>query len=150
MKIPKLLYSCLFLVAASWATTTLSASPTLDFFFRQSDSSLPLAIAQSNTGKINSAHAFETSDRLYIAGSVRPFILSPSTHVDVQLIGQNGQILAEKKDGIVPAHPRTARGRNGSYSYVSSFPLGLVHRATGVRVVYRNNSHSKCPTPGKG
>jgi len=150
MKIPKPIYTCLLFVAASGAMTTLSAFPTLDSFFKQADSPLPVITAQGNTGKVSSSHAFETSDRLYVTGSVRPFFLSPFTHVDVQFIGRNGQILAEKKDGIVPAHPRTARSRNGSYSYVGSFPLGLAHQAAGVRAVYRNNAHSKCPMPVKG
>lgn len=120
----------------------LSACGSLDSYIRQADSSLPIQAIHSGTGQVMSFRAFETADRLYVAGATKGRFLNPSAHVDIQLIGNNGQIIAQEQDDIDLAHPRTTRGRHGPQSYVASFPLSEARQASRIRVTYHNESHS--------
>ena len=88
-----------------------------------------------------SFRAHETSARLYVAGIAKPFYLKTTTHVDVQLIGPGGNVIAEKQDDIDPVHPRTARSRGGHQSYVASFPLSEARHAARIRVIYHGEAH---------
>jgi hypothetical protein len=69
------------------AMTAVSACASLGSFFKQADSSLPIEVVHAGSGRITSFRTYETSDRLYVAGSARPFFLKRTTHMDVQLIG---------------------------------------------------------------
>jgi hypothetical protein len=111
---------------------------------KQADSTLPIEAIHSGSGAIMSFRAHETSDRLYVAGSAKPHQLIRPTHVDIQLVGSDGRVLAEKTDDLdSPTHPRTARGRSGSQSYVASFPLSEARQAAKIRVIYHGDAHSE-------
>jgi hypothetical protein len=134
-------------VIASLASITGCASS--DGFFRQADSPLPIEISDATGGKIASTRAFETKDRLYVAGSMRRSIGHQpplAAHVDIQLLDESGRILAEKQDDIDSSgHPRTAGGRSRASSYVASFPLDLARRASSIRVTYHLEQHADSP-----
>ena len=55
---------------------SLSACSSLDTWFKQADSPLPIEVQHSGGGEILSFRAHETSDRLYVAGSARRHKLS--------------------------------------------------------------------------
>lgn len=118
-------------------------------FFRNADSPLPIKTLDATGGQIASTRAFETSDRLYVAGSMRrssghqPPL---AAHVDIQLVDEGGRILAEKQDDIDSSgHPRTASGRSRASSYVASFPLDLARQAGSIRVSYHLAQHADSP-----
>jgi hypothetical protein len=148
MKFQKLSYSstfsCLLFAAAGAATTTLSACPSFGSFFRQADSALPIEVHHSGSGQIMSFRAHETSDRLFIAGTAQRHPLIEWAHVDIQLIGPAGNVIAEKRDDINPLRPRHGGGKRYSDTYVASFPLNEARQAATIRVIYRNGAHSKC------
>jgi hypothetical protein len=129
------------LILTSAALNVLSACGSLDSHIRRADSPLPIEAIHSGTGQVVSFRAFETIDRLYVAGTTRGRFLNPYAHVDIQLIGNNGQIIEQEQDDIDLAHPRTARGRHGLRPYVASFPLSEARKATRIRVTYHNESH---------
>lgn len=123
--------------------TAVSACASLGSFFKQADSALPIEVVNAGSGQIRSFRAHETSDRLYVAGTAKPFFLKETTHVDVQLIGPAGNVIAEERDDIDRVHPRTARARHGYHSYVASFPLGEARRALKIRVIYHGDAHRR-------
>lgn len=108
-------------------------------------SPLPLETVDTTHGHIESTRAFETRDALYVAGSMHKPLghhLPATAHVDVQLIGRDGRVLAEKQDDITPQHPRLSGARGGKHSYVVSFPLATAREAKKIRVSYHLvNSH---------
>jgi hypothetical protein len=134
-------------VVASLAAITGCAST--DGFFRQADSPLPIEISDATGGKFASTRAFETSDRLYVAGSMRRSIGHQppvAAHVDIKLLDKNGNVLAEKQDDIDSlGHPRTAQGKSRTSSYVASFPLDLARQASSIRVSYHLEQHTDSP-----
>jgi hypothetical protein len=124
--------------------TGMNACASVSSFFPTTDSPLPIETLHATGGEIASARAFETSDRLYVAGSMRKRIgyhALSTAHVDVQLLDAQGRVLAEKQDDIDHAHPRTASGRIGNSTYVASFPLELARQAASIRVSYHLKSH---------
>lgn len=122
--------------------SSLAACASSGGWLKQKNSALPLEAAPANSGEVVSFRAFETDERLYVAGSAKPFRFRTGTHVDVQLLDRQGQVIAERRDDIVPAHPRTAHGRGGRYSYVASFPLDVARNAAKVRIVCHAEHHS--------
>jgi len=68
-------------------------------------------------------------------------ILKSTTHVDIQLIGPAGNVIAEKQDDIDRVHPGTSRSRGGHHSYAASFPLSEAHQAARIRVIYHGDAH---------
>lgn len=134
------------LVKAGLAVTALAALPACasSSWTRQANSGLPIEAVHSPSGVIMSFQAHETSDRLYVAGRAKPHQLLQPMHVDIQLIGADGRLLAEKTDSLDgPRHPRTGSGRHGHRSYVASFPLSEARQAVKIRVVYHAGPHSK-------
>lgn len=129
-------------IIAGVTAGVLSACGSLDSYIRQADSALPIDAIHSGTGRVMSFRAFETADRLYVAGTTKGRFRNPSAHVDIQLIGKNGQIIAQEQDDIDFAHPRTTQGRHGRQSYVASFPLSEARQASKIRVTYHSESHS--------
>ena len=123
------------------AMTTVFACASPGSFFKQADSALPIEVVHAGSGQIMSFRAYETSDRLYVAGIAKPFYLKSTTHVDVQLIGPAGNVIAEKQDDIDRMHPRTSRSRGGQHSYAASFPLSEAHQAARIRVIYHGDAH---------
>jgi hypothetical protein len=139
---PSALNGLLKIIVTLMAMAALSACASPGFF-KQADSPLPIEVLHTGSGQIMSFRAHETSDRLYVAGIARPFYLKSTTHVDVQLIGPAGNVVAEKQDDIDRVHPRTERSRGGHYSYVASFPLSEGRHAARIRVIYHGDAHSK-------
>jgi hypothetical protein len=123
------------------AMTAVFACASPGSFFKQADSPLPIEVVHAGSGQIMSFRAHETSDRLYVAGIAKPFYLKSTTHVDVQLIGPAGNVIAEKQDDIDRVHPRTSRSRGGHHSYAASFPLSEAHQAARIRVIYHGDAH---------
>jgi hypothetical protein len=123
-------------------------------FFHNADSPLLIKTLDAIGGEIVSTRAFETTNRLYVAGSMRRSIglRAPlGAHVDIQLLDKNGHILAEKQDEIdSPAHPRAAGGRSHRHrsSYVASFPLDLARQAASIRVSYHPEQHAASRSTG--
>lgn len=112
---------------------------------------MPIQTIDATGGEITSTRAFEASDRLYVAGSMRKggvYHKPAAAHVDVQLLDAGGNILAEDQDDIDSAHPRTAHGRSGRSSYVASFPLEVARQAVSIRVSYHPESHASVPSTG--
>lgn len=106
---------------------------------KQGGSPLPMETIDTTHGHIESTRAFETKDALYVAGTMHkpPGHQLPKTaHVDVELIGANGRVLAEKHDKLSPSHPRLSGGQGRKHSYVVSFPLETARQAVKIRVRY--------------
>lgn len=149
MKTHTLLYSIsllnvskLALVAALMASMTACAST--GSFFRQADSPLSIQTLGSTEDQMSNPRAFETTDRLYVAGGINKRIGLPATaHVDVQLVDANGSVIAEKQDALnVPdRHPRTAAHRFSRPTYVASFPLSEARQASKIVVRYHRTPH---------
>jgi hypothetical protein len=123
----------------------ITACSSIGISSRTQDSPLPITVTHANSGSVASARAFETSDRLYVSGQVqhfRGYHLSASAHVDIQLIGKDGRVLAEKQDDIdLTAHPQTVAGSSRRASYVASFPMEQARQASTIRVTYHMESH---------
>jgi hypothetical protein len=121
-----------------------TACASVSSFFKSADSSLPIETVDASSGQIVSARAFETSDRLYVAGQMQKlfgYTVPPAAHVDIQLINGDRGIIAEKQDSIREVSPREQNARNRLYSYVASFPLEIARQATSIRVTYSPFSH---------
>jgi hypothetical protein len=119
----------------------LQACVSPSSFLRQANSSLPLEVIHGGSGQIMSFRTHETSDRLYITGTATSPFLKSTTHVDVQLIGPGGDVIAEKQDNIGPVHTRAGWSRSGRHSYVASFLLSDAHQAARIRVIYHGGAH---------
>ena len=126
------------------AVITLASLPACasSSWIKQGDSGLPIEAVHSGSGTIMSFRVHETSDRLYVTGLAKPHQLMQPMHVDIQLVGAGGRVIAEKTDGInSPHHPRSASGSRGHRSYVASFPLSDARQAVKIRVVYHKGDH---------
>ncbi len=122
--------------------TALSACAS-NALVKHRDSHLPIETLPSGAGSILSVRTHESADRLYVAGHARPHQLLRPAHVDIQLIGAHGRILAEIKDELnSPKHPRGTHARSGRHSYVASFPLSEACQAVKIRVNYHSGKHS--------
>lgn len=106
---------------------------------KQGASPLPLETIDTTHGHIETTRAFETKDALYVTGTMHKppgHHLPKAAHVDVELIGANGRVLAEKQDNISPKHPRLSGSQGRKHSYVVSFPLETARQAVKIRVRY--------------
>jgi hypothetical protein len=111
----------------AFAVFGFTACASVSSFSRSADSLLPIETVDASSGRIVSARAFETSDKLYVAGEMQKLFgynIPPAAHVDIQLINGDRGIIAEKQDSIREISPREQNARNRLYSYVASFPLG--------------------------
>lgn len=136
-------YRFLTISLAALVLMTLSACASVDLFANR-PSSLALETIDATHGSIASTRAFESRERLYVTGHMKKSMgkhIPVSAHVDVQLIGKDGRILAEEQDDIEPVHPRNVKAQSGRYSYVASFPLELAQQASKVRVSYHLDPH---------
>ena len=112
--------------------------------FKTTTSLLPIETIDATGGKVTGERAFESSDRLYVSGHIKKTFGSHvpySAHVDVQLIGNTGRVIAEKEDDIEPSHPKTGGGSD-HISYVASFPISEARQATKIVVRYHLNRAS--------
>lgn len=113
----------------------------MDTWLKRADSPLPIEVRHSGSGRILGFRAHETSDRLYVAGSARKQKLSNSAHVDIQLIGSSGNVVAEDRSDIKPMRPAHGGGKRFTDSCVVSFPLSEARKAVKIRVTYHGASH---------
>ena len=109
---------------------------------QNSPSSLPVKTVGAESGKVFSARAFESAERLYIAGQAKPHRFRTATHIDVQLIAADGRTVSEKMDEIEPVNPRTRHTRGGQVAYVVSFPIHEARQAKWIRVSFHDERHS--------
>jgi hypothetical protein len=94
-----------------------------------------------NVGAVSSVRVYEQGERFYVAGSARPTLTSGGHHVAIQLIGADGRVIAEDTEAIKLGHPRGSRSRQGSDSFVTSFPTATAHQAASVRVTFHSSGH---------
>jgi len=120
---------------------SLSACSSLNSQVKQADSLLPIEVLHSGGGQIMSFRAHETSERLYVSGSTRKHKLSNSAHVDIQLIGPSGKVIAEDQNDINSMRPRPGGGKRFTDCYVVSFPLSEARKAEKIRVIYHSSAH---------
>ncbi len=125
-----------FAGGAFLAVLTACASSSV----RTVDSSLPIEIHHAEGGQITGCRVFETSGRMYLAGGARKARPSEKAHVEVQLIGPSGEVLAEGRDAIGSVHPAHGGGKRFTDSFVVSFPPGAARQAVKIRVIYRGNT----------
>lgn len=131
-------------LAASISSAALAGCASLGNHFSNGSSPLPFETVHAAHGEIASTRAFETDEKLYVAGSVRKFHghhIPPDAHVDVALIGRDGRVIAEAHDEIDPRHPQHEQARGGRYAYVASFPLAQARQAAHIRVTYHLERH---------
>ena len=121
-----------FTLAGAFALTACAAARTS-----------PLAVQKvsSQIGSISGVRAHEQNGRLFVTGSARPSLASGGNHVDVQLIGADGRILAQETEPVKLGHPRGSRARHGGDSFVASFPLATARPAACVRVIFHSSAH---------
>jgi hypothetical protein len=125
-----------FLALASWPAYASSFSPLTGDFV------LSIEKIDSDSGTILSFRVHETSDRLYVAGRAKTHQLRRPMHVDIELIGRDGRVVAQRTDPLDSSyHPRVSSGRHGYQSYIASFPLSEARQAARIRVVYHENNH---------
>lgn len=132
-------------MAAAFVLATLSACSTFEGSQRVADSLLPIQIVDASGGVLSGVRAYETSNRLFVTGSVSRILgqdIPASAHVDVQLVAADGKILAEERDAIDSSHPRLSRARNRRTPFVVSFPLTKVSAAVRIIVRYHRTFHS--------
>lgn len=146
------LSSFLKVSVAAGLVATMTACAAISGPDRSQGSPLPINTSNTTGGFVASTRAFETSERLYVAGSLhrpRGYHFASAAHVDVQLLDQSGRILAEDQDDIdLIANPRTTGNRSRRSSYVVSFPLDLARRAASIRVSYHQQSHGELNSSG--
>ena len=146
MKILFTIQKILKLVKIGIAITTLASLSACASrsWIKQANSGLPIEAVHSGSGAIMTFWAHETSDRLYVAGLAKPHQLVQPMHVDIELIGADGRVIAEKTDRLnAPHHPRTSSGNLGHQSYVASFPLSETRQVAKIRVVYQTGQHGR-------
>ena len=125
----------------------ISGCSSIGDFTRTQQSPLQITVTHAKSGIVASAQAIETSERLYVSGQVQHFAgynLPVTAHVDIQLLGKNSRILAEKHDDIeLTRHPRTTALQGLRDGFVASFPIEQSRQAVGIHVIYHLESHAK-------
>lgn len=120
---------------------TSLASFTLTACASSQSNALPVQTTNGQVGSVSSVRVFEQGNKLFVAGSARPTLTSAGNHVDVQLIGADGRVVAEDTEAIKLGHPRGSRARHGSDTFVTSFPLDVARGASSVKVSFHSSSH---------
>lgn len=149
---PSWFSSALKILAIGFGLAALAACAVVGIPSRTKDSPLPITLTHASSGIVATARAFETSDRLYVSGQAqhfRGYHLPGSAHIDVQLVGKGGQVLAEEDDDIdLPTSSQTFAGNSRRANYVASFPLEQARQAVGIHVTYHLESHPDVTMPG--
>lgn len=104
---------------------------------------LPLEVVGSNTGALQAPRVFERDGRLFVSGRIARTTgthLHQAAHVDVQLLGPGGRVLAEQEYDIEAPHPRSF-GTKGRLAFQVSFPGNVAGDARKVRISYRPVGH---------
>jgi hypothetical protein len=106
-------------------------------------SSLPVRVG-SGQAALSSLRTHDQNGRVTVAGSARPVPGTSGNHVDIELLGADGRVVAQKTERIATGHPRGSRARHGSDSFVASFPAETSRQAASVRVSFHGGAHSDC------
>ena len=117
----------------------VTACASVSSIFKTTRSPLPIETIDSTGGKVAGTHAFESCDRLYVAGHIQKSFgrhIPYAAHVDVQLIGNTGRVIAEKEDDIEPSQPKAGSSMSGQISYVASFSISEARQAAKIVVRY--------------
>lgn len=133
------------IVCALAAPLVFAACTTAGPFRRTTASTLPVETTGSTGGAISAVHVHETSDRLYVSGSIRKSFgrhIPSAAHVDVQLIDHTGRVIAERQDDIDPVHPKISGGMAGRSSFVAGFPADEARQAAKIVVSYHLDGHN--------
>lgn len=124
--------------------TGISACATVNAFFTQTSSSLPIETIESTAGTVSNTRAYEFSNRLYVAGYIQKSFglhIPYGAHVDVQLIDKDGKVILEKQEKINPSHPKYSGKTFNHISYVVSFSPEEARHAAKIIVRYHLNGH---------
>lgn len=119
------------------AIALLTSCASLDAF-TPAPSSLPIETKSTSPGTVVSARAFEKHDRLFVTGSWKKnpgYALHYATHVDIELLAQDGSVLASIRDDIKPAPSIRVKVKNSRVSFVGSFPAALAQKASRIRII---------------
>lgn len=129
---------------ACWAAALLFGAEAL---FAGGDSSSAKAAEACGSGPGSRVRVEADGERgfLRISGTVarsNPRAWNPGAHVDVQLVGGNGRILAEETRAVDSASPQRDASRSRDFSFSVRMPE--VKGMESVRVKYRKAPHSEC------
>ncbi len=105
---------------------------------------LPSPLPIQSTHSIASSRAFETGRNLIVAGHATPALRTPAAHIDVQLVGPGGRVIATETDTLSWRHPRTAASRSRAATFTGGFPLGLARQAERIVITYQSGPHADC------
>jgi len=126
-------------VTVSAGETSAGSSP------HQENLSIPVEVIDTAGGKLTRPITHKFANRLYISGSIKKWTGHHpplAAHIDVDLIGADGKVLAGVLEDIKVLSPlREARGGRHS-AYVASFPIAQAREAVRIRVRYHQQSHS--------
>lgn len=127
-------------------TAFICTAFALSFLVVKSHAAETLSVEKvhGNSGTIASAELKPMDDRLYVSGLVRinqPYQPSPGLHVDIYLVGKDGQIIGQEKSRIVVTSMKRDRTRGGRFPYAVSFGNDVAAKAASVRVVYCPSAH---------
>jgi hypothetical protein len=103
---------------------------------------------KSPSGEVASAWINTMDHKTYISGIVRLYLpVTPTigAHVHVELLGKNGELIQYQTDRLSAILQRRTSSTHHR-SYVVSFPVGETRKASQVRVIYFNKSHTSCDT----
>lgn len=128
-------------VSRSLVVTMALGSFTFTACAAAKSNSLPIKMVAGNVGSVSSVRTYEQGGKLYVVGSAQPTLTSGGNHVDIQLIGAGGDVIAEDTEAIKLGHPRRSRSRHGSRSFVTSFSLATASQASSVRVAFHSSAH---------
>jgi len=137
------------ITALSVATLALAAFPScavVDDSARRVPSQLPIEIIDLAGKKLKASKAYETESHLYVVGSatrIAGYHLNASAHVDVQLLDQKNQIIANRAEDIDAKHPRFAQAQRNQYSFTASFPIETARSAASIRILFHESAHLK-------
>lgn len=111
---------------------------------RKSDSNLPIAVEPVGWASLH-ASAWESSDHLYVSGSLRrPFGLHypRGAAMRVELLGANGEVISTAEDQLPPTSPRRIASGRAPVSFVVKFPLEETRGAVRIRVRVRDKGEA--------
>ncbi len=115
----------------------------------RAEENIKVETINARSGSIDSAQLKEMDAKLYVSGRIRlnqPYQASPSLHVDVYLMGKNGDVLQKQKSRILVTSQKRDRTNGGRFPYAVSFDEGLASKASVVRVVYCQDTHPERET----
>ena len=108
----------------------------------RAESPLPIEVVQGDSGRLTSLSAREIDGRLYVFIRARENPMRMQTHVDIELIGLSGQVIAGRRGAVEAVHPAVGGGRRAFGVWVASFPSRDARRASKIRVTHHDKPHA--------